>query len=490
LDELTGETTLAPAALRTRLTSALTALSGHLLELSLLQARARLDAVTFEPVDLTPEEGYCIASRHRRDWMNARAALVDSWRLVQFNANDLESDLDLVLEGDIGNASDNPFSLRGTDARLSAGLQFDPPLTRLAERNVYRQSLIEYQQARRNYYQFRDRVQRDVRGTLRQLRLDDLNFELRRAAVHVAITQVDLARLRLSEPARPVAASLPGQPTQPGGQSQFGDTVARDLVNALIDLLNVQNDFLSVWVDHEVQQLQLDFDLGVMELDAHGIRIEHEQPLRLYLGAPPNSIPCELPDACAEVPPIADEGDAASLAEPGTDMPSSEEMAIAWLTCAKRTPIIMDLGGRRRVFPARLGSVGGVQACRGRSNLAYRSFARGCRKTTPPWERTGEDDLLSPGCPHAGPPRKGSDDDRLVGSNAWVQNISISGGARYQRWVWRPRWCLRWRPAAGFGGGPRTAIRRMTPPASCCTPWSGMISNSPSPNGAKSKRSI
>ena len=47
--------------------------------------------------------------------------------------------------------------------------------------------------------------------------------------------------------------------------------MARDLVNALIDLLNVQNDFLSVWVDHEVQRLNLDFDLGTMELDGNGI---------------------------------------------------------------------------------------------------------------------------------------------------------------------------------------------------------------------------
>ena len=148
--------------------------------MSLLQARARLDAITFEPVDLTPEEGYCIASRYRRDWMNARAALVDSWRLITFNANDLQSDLDLVFSGDIGNVGDNPFGFRGTNGRLRVGLQFDAPLTRLAERNVYRQSLIEYQQARRNYYQFRDRVQRDIRDTLRQMQRRRL--ELRAAA--------------------------------------------------------------------------------------------------------------------------------------------------------------------------------------------------------------------------------------------------------------------------------------------------------------------
>jgi hypothetical protein len=301
LDSLTGETGLPPAQHRTQLAGALTQLSSELLELSLLQARARLDAITFEPVELTSEEAYCIASRYRRDWMNARAALVDSWRLIHFNANDLQSDLDLVFEGDIQTDSDNPFSLNGNDGRLAVGLQFDAPLTRLAERNVYRQSLIEYQQARRQYYQFRDGVKRELRDTLRQLQLDELNFELRRAAVHVGITQVDLARFRVFEPSRPVPPSAPGQPTQPGGASQLGATVARDLVNALIDLLLVQNDFLSVWVDHEVQELNLDFQLGVMELDPYGIRIEHEQPLKTFLASLPPTAPCELPAPCADV---------------------------------------------------------------------------------------------------------------------------------------------------------------------------------------------
>jgi thiol-disulfide isomerase/thioredoxin len=159
--------------------------------------------------------------------MNARASVVDAWRLIQFNANFLESDLDFVFTGELANQNENkPFSLSGKNGRLRMGLQYDPPLTRLADRNAYRQSLIEYQQAKRQYYQFRDRVQRDLRATLRQMKLDDLNLELRRAAVLTAITQVDLARLRLSEPARPVAATAPGQPAEPGGQSQFGDTVA------------------------------------------------------------------------------------------------------------------------------------------------------------------------------------------------------------------------------------------------------------------------
>jgi hypothetical protein len=322
IDTLTNESNLPPQQMQTALTGAITELSGELLELSLLQARARLDAITFQTIDLTPEQGYCIASRHRRDWMNARASLVDSWRLITFNADDLQSDLDFVFSGDMGNVGSNPLAFRGNNSRLRVGLQFDAPLTRLAERNVYRQSLIEYQQARRQYYRFRDGVHRNIRNTLRQMEVDQLNFELRREAVHTAITQVDLARLRLSEPARPVAAAAPGTPLAPGGQSQFGDTVARDLVQALIDLLNVQNDFLSVWVDNEVQRLQLDFDLGVMELSPDGQRIEHTQPLRAFLDDGMCLAPFELPAPCdeatANMPESPDESGSDTL--PSLDM--------------------------------------------------------------------------------------------------------------------------------------------------------------------------
>jgi len=169
--------------------------AGELLELSLLQASVRLESVTLSPVELTPTDALAIASTHRRDWKNARANLVDSWRFVYFSANDLESNLDLVFSGDLGNVGQNPFDLRSSNGRLRVGLQFDAPLTRLAERNVYRESLIRYQQARRGYYDFRDQLYLQLRNELRQMRLNEINLELRRAAVQLAISQVDLSRI-------------------------------------------------------------------------------------------------------------------------------------------------------------------------------------------------------------------------------------------------------------------------------------------------------
>jgi len=299
-------------ALVDALIATLTDLSGRLLELSLAQAGARLEAIVFEPVELTPEAALRIASVNREDWQNARAQLVDTWRLIYFNANDLLSDLDLVFSGDLGNEGDNPLRLRGTRGRLRVGVEFDAPLTRLGERNIYRQSLIEYQQARRNYYQYRDRVYQGLRNSLRQVRLNEINFELRRAAVRVAISQVDLTQLRLSEP------------PQPGVDQQFGDTTARDLVQSLADLLNVQNDFLSVWVNYEVQRLGLDFDLGIMELDAEGLRVDSQAPYEAYL---------------REVDAAIAQHKYASDLFPGIDVAAAGELAAA--ACGPAIPLLL-----------------------------------------------------------------------------------------------------------------------------------------------------
>ena len=190
--------------------------------------------------------------------MNARANLVDSWRLIQFNANDLRSEVDIVFTGDISNRGNNPLRLDDSTGRLRAGVQFDAPLTRLSERNNYRQSLIEYDQARRSFYRFEDRIAQGLRDTIRRVELNQLNFELLRSAVRVSISQVELAQLRLQEPPKPDEDNI------------LGATTARDLVTALSDLLNAQTDFLSVWVNYEVLRRGLDLDLGTMQLDPYG----------------------------------------------------------------------------------------------------------------------------------------------------------------------------------------------------------------------------
>ena len=236
----------------------LTELYNNVLELSLIQAQARANSISLSNIDLEAAKALEIARCFRLDWMNARAALVDSWRQIEFSADQLESQLDLVFEGSIGNFGDNPFSLRTEAGTFSAGLRFDSPLVRQAERNDYRETLIQYQQARRSYYLFEDEVNRNLRASLRGIDLNKILFELNRRSVQVQIEQVEQARLRLEEP---------GQNQSGGGLS---NTVAQDLLRAILGLQDTQNQYLNVWVSYEVARRNLDFDLGTMQVDQAG----------------------------------------------------------------------------------------------------------------------------------------------------------------------------------------------------------------------------
>ena len=266
----------------------LSRVSASLLEVSLWQARTRLHAVTLVSVRVTPETAFQVALAKRPDWMNAKASLVDTWRLIEFNANALKSNLSVNVTGDVGTKGNNPLNFDDANGTLRAGVQFDAPLTRLIERNQYRQSLIDYQQARRSLMAQRDEIHRGLRARLRQIHLDQFNLELRRLAVDVAITQTDIARLKLAEPEKPVGDGKAAAPSA-------SPTVARDLVDALLNLQQSQATFISVWGDYEIQRRLLDFDLGTMSLDERGLwtdpgSVTDETLLARYYESLPNPL--------------------------------------------------------------------------------------------------------------------------------------------------------------------------------------------------------
>ena len=241
------------------LASQVNELAGLVLELSLTRASVRLESVSMVEVSVDAKKAHQTASELRLDWMNARASLVDSWRMTDLARDDLRTDLDVVLSGDLGSDSIGSGHFKPKEGRLRVGIELDTPLSKVRERNRYQESLIQYQQSRRKYLSFVDSILLSFRQHARLSKLYQLNFELSRAAVRGAIAQVDLARLRLNEP------------PQPGKNSQFGATTARDLVNALNDLLDASNSFLSVWIGYEAMRMRLTYDLGAMRLSENGI---------------------------------------------------------------------------------------------------------------------------------------------------------------------------------------------------------------------------
>jgi len=251
--------------IRGRLSALLNGFSGTLLELSLVKASARLESIIMEEILISPKGSTEIASSYRMDWKNNRATLVNVWRKADLAKEDLKSDLDLVLSGDLGSDSMGAGQFESDESRIRVGIELDTPLSKVRERNRYKASLLRYQQARRSYLAYEDSILRAFRAHQRLAKLFQLNFELSRAAVRGAIAQVDLARMRL------------GEPPQPGRNAQFGATTARDLVNALNDLLDASNSFVEVWIGYEAMRMRYAYDMGTMQLSEEGIWLDTAQ---------------------------------------------------------------------------------------------------------------------------------------------------------------------------------------------------------------------
>ena len=295
------------------LTNALRLVQGSML----IQARARLETVGVEPIVLDSQEAFATALTHRIDFMNGRAALVDSWRSIQLSADALQSVLNVTANGDIRTTGNNATNFSGSTGHLQLGVQFDAPLTRLVERNNYRRSLIEYQRSRRSFIQSHDSLQLGLRGLLRQIEQLRTDLEIQRRAVTIAIRQVDMTRAAFYAPVRP---------PQPGQRpAQFGPTAAQDLLGALANLRTTQNSFMGVWLSYYAARMRLDRELGTMTLDSEGRWIE--QPLASAdladaSDADVSSLPPALPDEWIE---LADHAPAVPDSQPQEVVDSADD---------------------------------------------------------------------------------------------------------------------------------------------------------------------
>jgi tetratricopeptide (TPR) repeat protein len=206
---------------RQRLIPLATSFSSHLTELSLIQARARLDSPTLVPIELSPEEALEIARQNRRDWINARAALADKWRLFGPAVRDLSRDL--------------------------------------TQRYDWRRALISLRRARREYSSFEDEVSQILQDTLRTIFQCQILFEIHREAIRTDIRRVIEIQAQLEGPVGPRML-----------QPILGAQTGRNVVDSLNSLLIGQNRFLAVWVEYESARMGLDLHLGTMELDERG----------------------------------------------------------------------------------------------------------------------------------------------------------------------------------------------------------------------------
>ena len=238
--------------------------------LSFIPARVRLELITVPEVELTNARAFEIALENRLDFMNGRAALVDRWRAIEIAANELESNLSITGNLDLGTARNNMLDFRGGTGNLQLGVEFDVPLARLLERNGYRETLIDFQRARRQFIQSRDSLQKGLRALLRNLQLRREQLEIQRGAVAIALRRSEQQQLQLMAPPARIGV---GQGSSINSNQAFNLGISQE------SLLRSNNDLLAAWLNHYAARLRLYRELGIMELDAEGRWIEN--PLKL-----------------------------------------------------------------------------------------------------------------------------------------------------------------------------------------------------------------
>jgi outer membrane protein TolC len=221
-----------------------------------VQTQARIYLIELPEVDAEEAPALAFAKANRLDLMNQLGTVTDAWRKVTVAANQLRSDLNVVATANLGTDPDtkNPFNFASEASKYTAAVQFDGPLNRQAERNVYRASLVTYQRARRGYMALSDTIEFQVREDLRQLRRLRVTFEVSRQQLLSAARQFENARLTLLSPQRRGA----------------NDTTTLNLLQALSTLLGARNGLAASYINYEQQRVQLLIDLEALQLDPRG----------------------------------------------------------------------------------------------------------------------------------------------------------------------------------------------------------------------------
>ncbi len=222
--------------------------------LYIAQTQIRLFLIDIDKMEIDPKSAVTFAHQNRLDQMNREAQVMDAFRKIEVAADALQSELNVTGQLGLGTdpSKNNAFRLDSSANTYRVGVQFDGPLNRLNERNVYRATQIAYQQASRNYVAGKDTIANEVRASLRQIELRRLNFQIARQQLVAATRQVDQAQINI----RTALLS--------------STNLTRDLLQSLQGLLSAKNNLIFNWIDYKIAKIRLFTVLELLYLDDNG----------------------------------------------------------------------------------------------------------------------------------------------------------------------------------------------------------------------------
>jgi outer membrane protein TolC len=200
-----------------------------------------------------------LALGNRLDLRTAQRRVVDAQRGVVVAADGLRADLTLTgtaAAGEargLGTAGLDNAQLRPEKGVYSATATSSLPWERTAERNAYRTSYITLAQAARSVQALEDSIKLAVRNELRTLTATRQSFVIQSSAVDLATTRVKSTELFL----------------------EAGRAEIRDVLEAQEALVQAQDAMTAALVNYRIAELQLQRDMGVLEVDEKGLWREY-----------------------------------------------------------------------------------------------------------------------------------------------------------------------------------------------------------------------
>jgi outer membrane protein TolC len=193
------------------------------------------------------EDAVQLAQQYRLDLRTSVDQIEDAQRAVSVAKNGLLPELTLTASARVANPSGAPASHIDNDtSTYSAGVLLDLPIDRLAERNIYRRSLISLERSQRSFERLRDQVSAAARDALRSIRSAQITLDIQAKGI-------ELARLRLEN-----ANVL----IRYGRRSDN-----RDVVDAQQALLRAQDQYQRAKADLQIQVLQFLRVTGLLRVD-------------------------------------------------------------------------------------------------------------------------------------------------------------------------------------------------------------------------------
>jgi len=212
------------------------------------------------PLELAEDHAISLALQHRMDLRVAEGRVIDAQRAVVVAADALRTGATFAAtwtggeRRGIGQAGSPNGHLRFEASQYQLALDVDLPWEKTAERNAYRISLIDLERAVRDVQDTEDRIKADVREALRKLLQARESYRIQSEAVKLAIRRVESTNLFL----------------------EAGRAEARDLLEAQESLVTAQNNLTAALVDYRVAELEIQRDMGVLDVDSKGLWREYD----------------------------------------------------------------------------------------------------------------------------------------------------------------------------------------------------------------------